>query len=253
MRILLLATVLLAAGCARLFGADAPPEEVLGPWVLAEGRVDGAPLDVPAGQRITLTLEEEELGGTSACNQYGGRYRVAAGRFELVDEGLSMTEMACEPAVMAVEQRYVDALTRVEVIQRADRALLLLGQGVELRFDPVEPVDDAAVAGTRWVLDTLLQGDVATSVGGDGFLVLHDDGTLDGSTGCRHLRGRWEANGDEIVFPEFGAQGECPTELQSQDDHVVTVLGDGFRASVEGERLTLRDGDLGLVYRPDGA
>lgn len=249
-RILVAAAVaLLATGCGRLLGGGGAPPELRGDWMLAEGQVDGALLDVPDGHRITLTVDEQELGGTSACNHYGARFEAAAGRFELVDDGLWMTEMACEPAVMEVEQRYLDAFGRGEVIQRADEQLLIMGGGVELRFDPVAPVDDAAVAGTRWVLETLLQGEVASSVSGDGSLQLHEDGTLDGSTGCQHLRGRWETNGDEIVFPEFGAEGECPQELQPQDDHVVTVLGDGFRPEVEGEQLTLTDGELGLVYR----
>ena len=46
---------------------------------------------------------------------------------------------------------------------------------------------------------------------------------------------------------EMTAEGECPAELEAQDSHVVSVLGDGFSAVVDGQLLTLSSsGDLGL-------
>ena len=35
-------------------------------------------------------------------------------------------------------------------------------------------------------------------------------------------------------MPELAAEGDCPPDLQAQDSHVISVLGDGFRASVDG-------------------
>ena len=56
----------------------------------------------------------------------------------------------------------------------------------------------------------------------------------------------------KVQFTEFAAQGECPQDLQFQDNLVVTVLGDGFRISIEGNTLTLTiAGDEGLIYRAD--
>jgi hypothetical protein len=53
-------------------------------------------------------------------------------------------------------------------------------------------------------------------------------------------------------MPEMAAEGECPPDLQAQDDQVISVLGDGFRASVEGQVLSLTSsGGLGLVYRAE--
>jgi hypothetical protein len=59
-------------------------------------------------------------------------------------------------------------------------------------------------------------------------------------------------SGADVAMTEMTAHGECPAELETQDGHVVTVLGDGFRAVVDGQLLTLTSsGDLGLVYRSD--
>jgi hypothetical protein len=51
----------------------------------------------------------------------------------------------------------------------------------------------------------------------------------------------------------MSAEGECPEDLAQQDSHVVTVLGDGFRAVVDDRTLTLTSlGEQGLVYRDEG-
>jgi heat shock protein HslJ len=84
-------------------------------------------------------------------------------------------------------------------------------------------------------------------------LELRGDGTFVGSTGCRTFSGNWLEQGEQIIAPSFGMdQAECPAELSQQDSHVVSVIGDGFVPTVEGDLLTLTDpGGVGLVYRAD--
>jgi heat shock protein HslJ len=117
-------------------------------------------------------------------------------------------------------------------------------------FELQAPVPAEDLVGTRWQLDTLIRGDTASTVRGDpATLLLHADGTLEGSTGCRKLTGRYVLHGDQINATDFAADGECPGELFDQDNHIVAVLGDGFRALVDGQRLTLTsDGGIGLGY-----
>jgi heat shock protein HslJ len=129
--------------------------------------------------------------------------------------------------------------------------MTLAGEGVELVFERLAPPPTAAIVGTAWVLDSLISGDAVSSVAGEpATLRLDADGTFVGSTGCRGFGGRWiEANG-EILFADFTMDLRgCPPELTGQDDHVVSVLGDGFRAAVDGQRLTLTStGAEGLGY-----
>ena len=91
------------------------------------------------------------------------------------------------------------------------------------------------------VLDGLIAGDtVSSTVGDPATLVLHADGTLEGSTGCRTLGGTYRVEGDRFLVEELNTEGECPADVAAQDAHVLHVLGDGFRASLTGELLTLR-------------
>jgi heat shock protein HslJ len=186
------------------------------------------------GYRITLTLEEDGVGGTAACNLYGGDVEIDGGDWRLGE--LSWTERGCEPDVMASEQAYLAALTAVDSVARDGEQLVLSGSGAELRFDELPPVPTAELVSTVWELDTLIEGDAASSVLGDqATLELRGDGTLEGSTGCRTLTGTYVVSGDEVVATSLAADA---------------VIGDGFRAAIDGGRLTLTsEGDLGLGYR----
>lgn len=235
-------------------GAGAPGGDVDGDWVLVEG------VDVPAGSRVTLSVDGDEVGGTAACNGYGGTVDRDGDAF--VVGGLSMTEMGCDGPVQQAESAFVEAFTQVRRAVVEDGRLVLTGTAEPLVFAKVEPVDASALVGTTWTLEGVVtgtgdEGAVASPVGDPATFRLDDDGTMTASTGCRGLSGEWTTSGDEVLLPTFGvADGEpvtCPGDLGDQDDHVVTVLGDGFRAAVDGDRLTLTDGELGLVYRSGAA
>ncbi len=236
------------------------PETVDGSWVLTSGHLDGVPIALVDGWDVTMTIDGATIGGTAACNGYGGSVAVGD-EFELggsfsVGE-LSWTEMGCEPTVMEFEQQFLQALQAVDSYELA--GTLTLGQagaGTSLIFEPLPPVPTADIIGTTWVLDTVIEGDAATNVPGteNATLTLKADGTLVGSTGCRQLEGEWVIAGAEIVFTTFAAiddpaAGQCAPDAERLDGFIVTVLGDGFTADVDGQRLTVMSrGNEGLSY-----
>lgn len=249
------AVVFLAAcGSARTSPPDASEEpfDPQGTWRLVSGSVDGREIPVADDHPVTLTIEGSEIGGTAACNHYGGRLTVTAGRLEIGD--LAMTAMGCEEPAMAIETAYLGALAVIDSIGADDEALVLRGPGVELRFEALPRPPTAELVDTTWVLDTVFVGDVAASpIGERATLELSSDGTFTGSTGCRTFSGEWLEQGEQIIAPSWGLdQAECSVEVSQQDAHVVSVIGDGFVPTIEGELLTLTDpGGVGLVYRAE--
>jgi heat shock protein HslJ len=238
---------MLVVGC----GSPSPsPVDVSGEWQLTGGAVDGAPFPVVADAPVTLSVTGTTIGGRSPCNHYGGEIVVDGGgsRFEMT----SMTAMACEDPVMAAEAVFVAALPRVRGATLDGDRLILAGTGVELTFDRLPPVPVADMVGTDWVLESLISGDVASSPAGDPATLRLEAGTISGSTGCRTFRGRWVLANGGVMPTDFGMdQTECPPQLAEQDSHVVGVL-EGFRASVDGQQLTLAgDRGRGLIYRAD--
>jgi heat shock protein HslJ len=268
-----IALLLAACGGAEpsspVIEGDGSSTDPAGSWVL----VDADPaIDVPAGARVTLTVSADDgawqVGGTSACNDYGGTVTVDGDRWRA--DGFGGTDMACDEPRMAAERAYLDALQRIDTWSRpADDELVLTGAAVELLFAALAPVPLAELTGTTWVLELLLAGTGAdapsTSPAADAevaTLQLGVDGTMEATTGCRSFAGEWIETGDEILLTTFGQRDDspnvaadgtttCAPAVVAQEDHVLSVLGDGFRAELDGQRLTLlsRDG-LGLVYRP---
>lgn len=224
-----------------------------GAWVLTEGSLNGRSIDVPDGSRITLTPGQgDQVGGSSACNGYGATVDIEGERVDFTITG--QTQMACAPKVMAAERDYLEALPQVTTATRQDGTLQLSAPAVALTFDLSKPVAIEDISGIEWELESLVVDGTSTPPEGEPVrLLLHEDGTVTGSTGCRQLHGRYDTFGDQINFPDFAAEGDCPPHLQDQDGHIVGVLGDGFRAELEAEALRLTsDGNAGLIYRRSG-
>jgi heat shock protein HslJ len=244
--------VLLAVGLAAC--ADPTPIgggiDLGGTWQLVSGTSGGSEIPLVDGHRITLVVEGGEAGGVSACNHYFATLTLDGGTVSLT--GIGGTEMACMPEeVMESEAAYLRALGLITTAARDGELLVLTGPETELRYVPLLPVPTADLVGTVWTLETLIEGETASSVMGEpATLELGEDGTLSGSTGCRDLTGRYEVTGDEVIVTEMTAIGDCPDGLAAQDTLVVTVIGDGFTVEVEGDVLTISSrGGLGLGYR----
>jgi heat shock protein HslJ len=230
---------------------SAPPAadvDLNGSWQLEQGTVRGEAIPILDTHRITLVVEAPTAGGIAACNHYGGSITVAGD--EVVFSALSQTEMACDPPEsMEAEQRYLTGLAQVHTGVREGDTLVLTGVGVELRFNLQPPVPEAALVDTEWILESLIDGDVASSTAGHAKLELLPDGTFAGSTGCRELSGRYMIYGDTVQVTEMGAHGECPPELSDQDGRVIGVIEGPFTVAIEGNTLTITSsGNQGLVF-----
>ena len=246
---------LLLAACGGTAAAPSSPPavDVSGVWTLDAGTGPDGDLVVLEDHPITFTLEGTEISGTSACNSYGAQIeRPIAGGVNVGEIG--MTAMACEEPVMTAEGAYVAALSRVSEIVPEGERLVLRGDSVTLEFSRLPPVPMADLVGTTWTIESILVGDVAAAPAGEpASLLLLDDGRLEGSTGCRSFTGAWiEADGQVRATRLAMGPEECPADLADQDSHVVSVIGDGFVPSVDGDLLTLMDpGSIGLVYRAE--
>ncbi len=157
--------------------------------------------------------------------------------------------MACADDVMASEQPFMQAIGLVRAAERDGDRLTLRGPGVELVFTSLAAPPTVDLVGTTWRLQSLSTGDVAVSpVGDPATLVLDAGGTFSGSTGCRQFTGTWTEGAGGIVTTTMSMYGECPADRADQDSLVVGVLGDGFRAEVDGDRLTLTASGSSLDY-----
>ena len=240
----LLLVVLVAC---RSPGTGGPPS-LDGTWQLVSGTHDGVPIAV-AGRAVTLIIDGDRASG-QVCNSYGGTVKVSGSSVRF--SAISMTEMGCPEPLASLESTYQAALAVVDRASRSGDSLVLSGPGAELRFGLAPPVAKADLVGTRWLLESLIDGDSVSSVLGHGELLLGADGSISGSTGCRGFRGRYAttAGGTLTVTGLTSDPVLCTRELTGQDQAVLTVISGGFTVKVDGRSLTLSgSGGQGLAYR----
>lgn len=242
---------MLAGLLAACGGSAAGAPELDGAWRLEAGSHGDRTVPIVEGSPITLTVAGKTIEGTAACNGYGGTIEQDGTSVRVVVA--SMTEMACAEPVMASEAAYVDALADVTTAARDGGRLVLSGAGVELELTLLPPIPTAELVGTTWTLASLIEGETVSSVTGEpATLRLDDDGRITGSTGCRSFSGTYRVSGDEVQITALSTGPEtCPDELAAQDTHVLDVLGDGFTAQIDGNRLTVSHGPSGLGYLGD--
>ena len=159
---------------------------------------------------------------------------------------------------MALESAYLAALDRVREAADDGAQLMLTGAGVELRFDPVQPVEPSALVGTRWMLESVIGAGgpdgSASSPGGDpATLHLDADGTITGSTGCNDFGAMYELVGDVLELTELAhALVGCGNAGAAQHSALIAVLSGPASISIDGQSLTLSAPDgSGLVYRTE--
>lgn len=228
-------------------GLDPAASQVEGAWRLTSGEHQGQPVPVLPDAGITMNIEGSEVRGVAACNHYGGTLELSGDQVAI--DALSMTEMGCPGDLGASQDAFLAAIVEVETVSRQGDRLVLAGPQTELTFELVPPVADADLVGSTWVLDSLIAGDAVSSVMGEATLDLAEDGTISGFTGCRTFDGDYAISGTEMRVTGLTTDDRaCTDDLVAQDNQVLEVLNDTSSVEIEGQRLTLRSGALGLSF-----
>ena len=228
-------------------GTTTSLEDMTGDWQLDHGTVNGVAIPIVKDHEITMTVHVPSITGTSACNHWGGRLALVDGEIHVTE--VASTAMGCADDVMASEEAFMRAIGLIRAAEHEGDQLTLVGLGVELVFTRLAPPPAAEIVGTTWRLQSLGQGDAQMSpVGDPAMLVIDTGGTFSGSTGCREFTGSWIEGAGEFVVTSMSMFGECAADRAEQDGLVVGVLGDGFRAQVDGDRLTLTARGSSLQY-----
>jgi len=196
-----------------------------------------------------MVISGDKLSGR-VCNRYSTTISVDGTHIQI--DQLSMTMMACAAPLMATEAAYQAALAGATTVERSGDTLTLSGTDISLRYQLAQPVANAPLTGTHWVLETLVNGTTASSaVTSSATLELAPDGTATGSTGCRTFTAGYSLTGDRLTLSGLGTQTMlCTREMTPQDQQVVAVLTGGATVTVSGSTLSLTGADgLGLGYR----
>lgn len=250
MRVALVLLVLAAmAGCGRgVPPGDPPPKPELpeGREFLSTEVVEGGkPKDLASGSRIRLSFADDgELRANAGCNHLMGNAHLEDGR--LIVDGIGGTEMGCPDELMQQDQWLTDFLTSKPRWSLSGDELTLTGKNAEIRLADRRVADpDRPLRGTKWVLDTIIDGDVASSVPADvqqpPFLKLSKGQRAGGYSGCNQFSARVSVSGDILrtsnVISTLRHCGGGPGDVEKAMLEVLNAKN--LRYEIEADRLTL--------------
>jgi heat shock protein HslJ len=212
---------------------------------------DGRDRPLVAGTLVRIELSERELRAHAGCNHLFGTIESTAGG-TLVVSDMGGTEMGCEADRHAQDQWLVDLLTSSPSWSLDGDLLVLTSGTTTMRLLDRRVADpDRPLEGTRWLVDTIIQGDTAMSIAAEEVAELHfSDGEVTGFTGCNELSGTYRIDGDRLHLVSFVQTDQhCGPEAMVLEDAVLAIESSGVEYRVVAGRLTLTAPDgrgLGL-------
>ncbi|MGY6499500.1 MAG: META domain-containing protein [Acidimicrobiales bacterium] len=214
---------------------------------------DGVDRSLVADTRIRLAFEEDRISAHAGCNQLFGQVTSLDDGVLSISE-MGGTEMGCDPALHDQDE-WLMSFLQSSPRWTLDGTTLTLSDGtttIDL-LDRVEADPDRALEGTRWIVDTVFEGETAMSVPtGDEAYLVFEDGSFTGSTGCNDVQGTYRVDGDRVTFDGvITTDALCPETLEL-DQAVQHVTSNGAQVEIVGGRLTLStDLGRGLGFHAD--
>lgn len=249
----LAAAVLLAAGCVS--GGGATGGDPLDGRSFVSTRVLEGSAERPLvpGTRIELSLSQGRLSARAGCNLMGAGYRLEGDRFRLVG-AIGTTEMGCDPDRHDQDAWLSAFLGSSPRVRLQGPRLTLTAGGTEIDLVDREVVEpDLPLEGTDWTLETIVRGEVASSVPAGLRATLRiSDGGIGGFNGCNEWGGRVvSTEGGTLVLRGIGqTRIGCAGAAAALERDVNAVITAGsITYGIDGSSLILRAGDLELHWR----
>jgi heat shock protein HslJ len=218
------------------------------PWGRSFLATDGPPV------RIEFTAEHE-LRAQIECNTYSAPATIVAGVLRV--ENLGGTEMGCDPERHEQDEELAAFLMSGPTLTLEDEKLTLTGETDTLVLtDRVVADPDRPLEGTRWVVDSLIDGDSVSSVpagAGEAYLELAA-GAVSGSGGCNEFSGEAVVDDGTITFGALVTTDmACDPAVMAHEAAVLAVLTGEVEWQIEARTLQListEDGPSGADGPP---
>ena len=209
--------------------------------------VEGATL-VP-GSRVQLTFSKGAVNASAGCNSMSAKYTIAGDRFMTTE--MAMTAMGCEAPLMEQDQWLAGLLGEAKIASAGDTLTLDNGQIRMTLLDREVATPDKPLAGTKWELDSIIDGDTVSSVpAGVTASMRIVDGQLELNAGCNIGGGQVTVTADTLEFgPMMLTKRACQPGPSSVEEAVTSTLSGTVSYTIEADRLTVDAGGPGLVFR----
>jgi heat shock protein HslJ len=246
MRLFLVALPLLLvlAGCGERStqpAGDSAPDPLRGKTFLATAvTADGKAHTLVAGTEVSVEFTDDgRLIARAGCNMMQGPVDTTDGKL-VVHGGLAMTGMGCDQARHDQDSFVAEVLGASPSWQLKGDLLTITSGATTMELAPRE-VTNRALVGTTWVLDTQIDGEVASSKPANApeVALVFEDSRVTADT-CNKFGAEYTIEGDQIEFtPGAMTRMACAPEIMWAENVVVDVLNGKTTYEIAEDRLTI--------------
>jgi heat shock protein HslJ len=250
--------LLFAVGCGDDDARTGGEGELTGRTFLSESITEGGQdRELVEGTRISLDFTTDgQVSANAGCNHLFGDVTVTSERLEVGLMG--GTEMGCDPQRHAQDEWLMDFLESSPTwLLDAERLTLTAGDTEIVLLDREVADPDRPLEGTQWSVDTIISGDVASSMWagteGSAWFVVEGE-RFTASSGCRDFEGNVEVGEDTLRFGDVvQTDPMCAEEYREVDEAMQAIFGGEVEYSIEAGRLTFTQtgGEVGLGLHED--
>lgn len=228
-------------GCADPHAAGSPGALPWGRTFLSVAVTDdGRPRDLVDGTRITLTFDDGRVGFHAGCNTHTGAVRDDAGRLVVTD--MQSTEIGCDQQLHEQDAWLSDVLMQQPHWELSGDELVLRTETVDMRLLDRRVADpDRPLTGTRWRVESLIDGDVVATVpvGEEAYLTF-DGERFEGSAGCNDVFGSAVPSPGRLRFGDVShTDMQCDDAAMRLEAAVLAVLDGEVTVQITADVLTL--------------
>jgi heat shock protein HslJ len=201
------------------------------------------------GSQVTITFKDDNLSASAGCNAMGGTYSLDGAH--LTTGQMMTTEMGCAAPLMAQDQWLGSLLADVTLVQDGPNLTMTQGSTTLTLLDKTVATPDLPLEGTLWVLETIVQGDAASSVPVGVVASIRIVGAeMAVDTGCNTGRADVAVTPDSLTFgPMLLTKKACEGGAGMVEGAMTQVLDGTVVYEIEADRLVVNPRADGLVFR----
>ncbi|MFJ7157574.1 META domain-containing protein [Streptomyces sp. NPDC101118] len=211
-------------------------------WTVETLDNDGKREAAPAGTGAHLLIEDGKVQGNNGCADFTAPAEADGNSLTVKDA--EVTDIGCDPTAMKFGEAFQKLITgKLTTSVSGDRLTLTTAGGDKITLTS-KPETLTPLNGTRWTVDSLVQGEAVTSVpqdaNGKAWFVIGKDGAVQGNLGCNNFTSKATAAGGEVTFgPLASTRMACTGPAGEVEKAVSAVLKGKVAYSVESGALTL--------------
>lgn len=219
-------------------------------WLSTAVTENGAPKQLAQNTRVRLQFTDDgRLIADAGCNSMQSKVSTGDGKLTLKGD-LAMTDMGC-PGRQDQDGWLSGILSSKPSWKLDGDTLNVTSRGTTIALQDRETAEpDLALDGTKWALETVITGEVASHQAGSekAWMTLNGE-RVTGSTGCNEFQGMVAKGTGKLTFGELATtRRACAGDAAKLESSLLNGLKGDVSYEIDSNKLELRNSAGGLDF-----